>query len=157
MNTKMLEKTVHFFNVDLAEDTPKQGYPKISVAAVRICTTKQPFFKISQNSQECSRTRLSFQAATFTFLEKETPAYTSVSFADLYYGKHPVNWENFKGKLYEKWQTDVLIIKKRYREVNTLFEKIDIAMKSVYLRTIDRKLILNLIVIFTFSSQIFLF
>ena len=28
MNTKMLEKTVHFFNVDLAEDIPRQGYPR---------------------------------------------------------------------------------------------------------------------------------
>ena len=39
MNTKMLEKTVHFFNVDLAEDISSQGYPKISEAAVCICTT----------------------------------------------------------------------------------------------------------------------
>ena len=99
-----------------------------------------------------------FKLQPSPFLKKRRRhIHASVSFADLYYGKHPVNWENFKGKLYEKWQTDILIIKKRYREVNTLFEKIDIAMKSVYLRTIDRKLILNLIVIFTFSSQIFLF
>ena len=28
MNTKMLEKTVHFFNVDLVEDIPRQGYPR---------------------------------------------------------------------------------------------------------------------------------
>ena len=39
MNTKMLEKTVYFFNVDLAEDISTQGYPKISEAAVRTCTT----------------------------------------------------------------------------------------------------------------------
>ena len=39
MNTKILEKTVHFFNVDLAEDISTQGYPKISEAAVRTCTT----------------------------------------------------------------------------------------------------------------------
>ena len=39
MNTKMLEKTVHFFNVDFAEDVSTQGYPKISEVAVRTCTT----------------------------------------------------------------------------------------------------------------------
>ena len=39
MNTKMLEKTVHFFNVDLAEDISTPGYLKISEAAVRTCTT----------------------------------------------------------------------------------------------------------------------
>ena len=28
MNTKMLEKTVHFFNVDPVEAIPRQGYPR---------------------------------------------------------------------------------------------------------------------------------
>ena len=36
---KMLEKTVHFLNVDFAEDTSMSGYPKISEVAVRTCTT----------------------------------------------------------------------------------------------------------------------
>ena len=35
MNTKMLEKTVHFFNVHLPEDISTQEYPKISEAEVR--------------------------------------------------------------------------------------------------------------------------
>ena len=35
----MLEKTVHFFNADLAEDISRQGYPKISEAAVHTCPT----------------------------------------------------------------------------------------------------------------------
>ena len=39
MNTKMLEKTVHFFNADLAEDISTKGYPKIPEAALRRCTT----------------------------------------------------------------------------------------------------------------------
>ena len=39
MNTKMLDKTVHFFNKDLAEDTSMWVYPKISEAAVCTCTT----------------------------------------------------------------------------------------------------------------------
>ena len=39
MNTKILEKKVHFFIVDLAEDISTQGHPKISEAAVRTCTT----------------------------------------------------------------------------------------------------------------------
>ena len=35
MNVKLSEKIVHFFNVDLAEDTPTLGNPKILEAAVR--------------------------------------------------------------------------------------------------------------------------
>ena len=36
----MLKKTVHFFIVDLAEDIPTYGYPKISEAADRTFTAK---------------------------------------------------------------------------------------------------------------------
>ena len=39
INTKILEKTVHFFGVDVTEDTDKLGYPKISEATVRTCVT----------------------------------------------------------------------------------------------------------------------
>ena len=39
INTKILEKTVHFFSVDVTEDTDKLGYPKISEATVRTCVT----------------------------------------------------------------------------------------------------------------------
>ena len=39
INTKMLKKTAHFFNVDFAEDISMYGYPKISEAAVRTCIT----------------------------------------------------------------------------------------------------------------------
>ena len=46
MNTKMLEKTVHFFNVDLAEDFSTYGYPKISEATVDTCTTVESFLKM---------------------------------------------------------------------------------------------------------------
>ena len=42
----MLEKTVHFFNVDLAEDISTPGYPKISEAAVCTCTSAWWFLKI---------------------------------------------------------------------------------------------------------------
>ena len=42
----MLQKTVHFFNVHLAEDIFTLGYPKISEEAVRTCTTTQSFLKI---------------------------------------------------------------------------------------------------------------
>ena len=35
----MLKKTVHVFNVDLAEDISTKGYPKILEAAARTCTT----------------------------------------------------------------------------------------------------------------------
>ena len=36
----MLKKTMHFFDMDLVEYIPTQGYPKISKAAVCTCTTK---------------------------------------------------------------------------------------------------------------------
>ena len=39
MNTKMLEKTVHLFNVDLAEDIFTWEYPKMFEVAVRTCST----------------------------------------------------------------------------------------------------------------------
>ena len=70
----MLKKTVPVFNADLVEDTPTKGYPKISEAAVRTCATKQ-FLKRYQNSQECTCTGVFFQPATFSFIEKQTPAY----------------------------------------------------------------------------------
>ena len=74
MNTKLLQKTVHFFNVDFTENIPMQGYPKIS-EAVRTCTTTQSFLKIQQNTQKCTCTRVSFPPAIFNFIEKETSTY----------------------------------------------------------------------------------
>ena len=43
MNTKILKKTVHFFNMKLADDILTQGYAKISEAAVHTCITTQLF------------------------------------------------------------------------------------------------------------------
>ena len=98
MNTKILEKTVHFFNVDLADDIPTQGYPKISETAVCTCL----FLKIQQNSHERTCTVVCFQPATFNVIGKETPAY--IAFCEFceffqesfYYGKPPANWVFFK-------------------------------------------------------------
>ena len=70
-----MEKTVHFFNADLAEDIPTQRYPKISEAAVCTCTTTQLFLKMQQISQECTCSVVSFQTATFDFIRKEMPAH----------------------------------------------------------------------------------
>ena len=39
-----------------------------------------------------------------------------------------------KGKNYKKWQTNILIIIKIYREVDSFFEKTDIVRESVYLK-----------------------
>ena len=77
----MLEETVDIFNVDLAEEF-----------------STQPFLEISQNSQECTCTRDSFQPATFNLIGIETPAY--IPFCELceifqehsYYGEPPANW-----------------------------------------------------------------
>ena len=60
-----------------------------------------------------------------------------------------------KGELYEKWRTNILIMIKIYREVHSSFKKTDIVRENVYLRTIDRKLTLNLIVVFNSFTDIF--
>ena len=158
MNTKMLEKTVYFFNVDLAEDISTQGYPKISEAAVRTCTTTQSFLKIQQNSQECTCTGVSFQPATFNFIGKETSTY--IDFCEfcknfqehVYYRKPPANWFWFRILL--KMENRHSYYNKDISRSRPLFQKTDIARESVYLRTIDRKLTLNLIVIFNSFTDI---
>ena len=158
MNTKMLEKTVHFFNVDLAEDISTPGYLKISEAAGRTCTTTQWFLKIQQISQECTCTRVSFQPATFNFIGKETSTY--IDFCEfcknfqehVYYRKPPANWFWFRILL--KMENRHSYYNKDISRSRPLFQKTDIARESVYLRTIDRKLTLNLIVIFNSFTDI---
>ena len=59
-----------------------------------------------------------------------------------------------KGELYEKWRTNILIMIKIYREVHSSFKKTDIVRENVYVRTINRKLTLNLIVIFNSFTDI---
>ena len=39
MNTKILKKTVRFFNMNLAHDILTYGYPKTSEAATHTCIT----------------------------------------------------------------------------------------------------------------------
>ena len=78
----MVDKIVHFVNVDLAEDIPTQGYPKMSEAAVGTCTTKYPFLKSLQNSKVRPCNGVFFQPATFNFIEKETLAY--IAFCEFY-------------------------------------------------------------------------
>ena len=53
-----------------------------------------------------------------------------------------------KGGFYEKWITNIFIIIKIYREVHSSIKKTDIVKQNVSVRDIDRKLTLNLIVIF---------
>ena len=153
MNTKMLEKTVHFLNLDFAEYISMQGYPKISEVAVRTCTTTQSFLKIQQNSQKCTCTGVSFQPATFNFIGKETSTY--IDFCEfckkfqehVYYRKPPANWFWFRILL--KMENRHSYYNKDISRSRPLFQKTDIARESVYLRTIDRKLTLN------FNFQLF--
>ena len=147
MNTKMLQKTVHFFNVVFAEDICMQGYPKISEVAVRTCTTTQSFLKIQQNSQKCTCTRVSFQPATFNLIGKETSTY--IDFCEfckifqehVYYRKPPGNW--FWFRILRKMENRHSYYDKDISRTRLLFQKTDISRESVYLRTIDRKLTLN--------------
>ena len=153
MNTKMLQKTVHFLNVDFAEDISMQAYPKISEVAVRTCTTTQSFLKIQQNSQKCTCTGASFQPATFNFIGKETLTY--IDFCEfckkfqehVYYRKTPANWFWFRmllklGNRHSYYNKDI-------SKSRPLFQKTDIRSGSVCLRTIDRWLTLN------FNFQLF--
>ena len=147
-----------FLQCRLCRGYPTQRYPKISKAAVRTCTTKQSFLKIQQNSQEYTCTRVSFQPPTFNFIGEESrDIQLLVSFAKIL--GTLLLWKTscklvLKGEFYEKWLTDIIIIIKRYREVNSSFKKTDITRESVYLRTIDRKFALNLIVIFNSFTDI---
>ena len=137
MNNKMLEKTVHFFNVDLA-DIPTWECPNISEAAVRTCTATQSFLKMQQHSQECTCTVVSFQPATFNFIGKRRDAgtYSFLLVLRNFLGTlllRKTSCEVFlKEELYEKWRTDVHIIIKRYREVDSFFMKQTLRRK-VYL------------------------
>ena len=81
-------ETMHFPNAYLAKDIPTNGYPKISEAAVCACSTKQLFLKISQNSQENTCNRISFQPTICNFIEKETPAYTFFCEFDNFFQEH---------------------------------------------------------------------
>ena len=48
----MSEKPVHFLDVDLVEDIPRWGFPRITEAEVCICSTKQLLLNTSQNPQK---------------------------------------------------------------------------------------------------------
>ena len=60
-----------------------------------------------------------------------------------------------KGEFYGKWITNICIIIKIYREVHSFIKKTDIVRENVSLRDIDRKLTLNLIVIFNSFTDIY--
>ena len=132
MNTKMLGQTVHFFNADLAEDIPTQEYPKILEAAIHTYTTTQSFLKTQKNSQEHTCTGVSLNLQPSTSLEKRSwDIQLSESFAKLL-SKTSCELV-LKGEFYEKWRTEVLIIIKRYREVDNFFKKQTLRGK-VYIR-----------------------
>ena len=71
----------------------------------------------------------------------------------------PLLWKTFcelvlKGEFYEKWRTNILIMIKIFSEGPSSFKKADIVRENVYLRTIDRKLTLNVIVVFNAFTDI---
>ena len=135
-----------------------QGYPKISEVAVRTCTTTQSFLKIQQNSQKCTYTGVSFQPATFNFIGKETLTYIYFSefckiiYEHVYCRKSPANW--FQFRILSKMENRHSYYNKDISRSRSLFQKTDIARENLYLRTIDRKLTLNLIVIFNSFADI---
>ena len=67
----MLDKTVHFFNVDLAEDISRQEI----FQGIRRSSSHMYYYIVVLKKQECTCTRVSFQPATFNFMGKETPGY----------------------------------------------------------------------------------
>ena len=127
MNAKMLEKTVHFLNADLVEDTPTQGYRNISEAAFRTCSTKQSFLKITQNLKERICIGVFFQPAICNFIVKKTSAYIFFCVnLQIFLGTALICKTScklvLKGEFYEKWRTNVLIIK-RFRKVDSSFKE----------------------------------
>ena len=117
------------------------------------------FLKISQNSQERTCTGVSFQPATFNFTEtRRRNIYTPVSFPK-FFRNTLLLWKTscefvFKG-FYEKWRTDILIIIKRYCEVDASLKKQTLQGKVYIWAPSTESWHLNLIVIFSSSTDVF--
>ena len=101
---------------------------------------------MKQNSQKCIYTRVSFRPATFSFTGKET---LSVTFAKIFRNTFIMAnllWNGFERRIL--WEmANRHTYNKNISWSRQLFQNTDIARDSVYLRTIDRKLTLNLIII----------
>ena len=155
----MLEETVYFLNLGFAEDIPIQGYFRISQAADCTFSTEYLFLTILQNPQRNNCAGVSFQPATCNFIEKEKPTFFC-EFCKFFLGT-TLLWKTscelvLKGQFYKKQRTNILFIMKRSRS-RQLFHGTDILRESRCLRTIARKLLLNLIVILNCFIDISIF
>ena len=144
----MLEKTVHFLNVDFAEYISMQEYPKISEVAVRTCTTS--------TTNLAKLTEMHLHRSLFSTcnlqLHRKGDVDIYVDFCKNFqehvcYRKPPANWFWFRILL--KMENRHSHYDKDISRSRPLFQKTDIAREKVYLRTIDRMLTLN------FNYQLF--
>ena len=131
---------------------PTQGYPKISEAAARTCTTKQSFLKIQQNSQERTAPETIFNLLSSSSSEKRRQHIQLFASIAKYFRNtfimESLLRTGFERRILRKVSNQHSYYNKEISSSRQLFEKTDITRESVYLRTIDRKLTLNFIVIF---------
>ena len=79
-----------------------------------------------------------FLTCNFNFIRRDIGTYSFLSVLRNFLGTL-LSWKSsgkliLKGECYKKWWTDILIIIKIYREVDSFFKKTEIARESVYLR-----------------------
>ena len=133
---------------------PYRGYPCVGIFQdIRSSSsTKYLILKFLQNSQERTCTLVSCQSATYNFTEKETSAYMfSVNVAKFFrsiFVMRSLLQTGFDWWILSKMTNRHSYYNKEITWSRQLFQRTDIVRGSVNLRTTDRKLILNLILIF---------
>ena len=146
INTKMLEKTAHFFNVDIVEDTVRKDIPRYQnqqfTQALLIVVLKN-FAKFTGMHLH----RSFFSTCDLKLYWKgNADIYSFLWVLQLFLGT-ALLWKTscdlvLKGEFYENGEPTFFIIIKIYREVDSSFKKKkpkkkpDITKESVYLRTI---------------------
>ena len=147
-------RKLHFFNVDLAGDislrmdTPR--YQKQQFAHILLHSRSKKFSKIHRNAPG-PESLLYLQPPT-SLEKRRRDIYLSVSFVKFF--RDTLITENllqtgFESRILRKMVNRHSYYNKKISWSRQLFQKTDIARNSVYLRTIDRKLTLNLIIIFS--------
>ena len=130
-NTKMLEKTVFL------QCGPCRGYS--SVTDIRSSSSQMCYYVVVlKNLAKFTGTHLHWSLFSTCNLQlhwnRDADTY-SFSWLIIILSLWKTSCElALKGKLYEKWWTDIFITIKIYREVDSFFKKTDIARESLYLR-----------------------
>ena len=123
MSPKMVEKTVHFLNVELAGGRDIQRYQKQQFVHVLLNSWSWKLRKI-HNNIPASESFFHLQPATLLktgHRHTYSPKILQIFLGRTFLQKTPCELV-LKGEFYEKWQTNNLIIK-RYRKVDSSFKE----------------------------------